>query len=82
MSAHRQPAPLLVKLQINTTDAWRDVLLFDFGNIHEVMTQAPHLFSMAFDKSVKGLSLRVIASGEVSPIATWKADSGWTSWEL
>lgn len=73
-------APLLIKLQVNTTGAWRDVLLFDFATIDTVMAQAPQLFALAFDRSASGLSLRVIETGEVAPVATWKATTGWSMW--
>lgn len=72
--------PLLIKLQVNTTGAWRDVLLFDDQNIDLVMTNADQLYRLAFDRSASGLSLRIIATGDVAPVMTWKAAKGWTLW--
>jgi hypothetical protein len=68
----------LVKLQVNTSGAWRDVMTFNVVLDAMVMHAAPRLFSLAqYGSRVK---LRVIIPGDTAPLVDWNADQGWREW--
>jgi hypothetical protein len=61
-----------VKLQVNTTGAWRNVLDFDVNDGGPVMSAAAGLFSL-----VPQATLRIIIPGEVAPLMYWAREKGW-----
>lgn len=72
-------APRLVKLQINTAGAWRDVITFDVENEDQVLHHAPSLVgcSVAPDR----VSLRAIIPGDTAPLLIWTHAKGWREWK-
>lgn len=76
------PTPLLLKLQIKTRGAWRDVMTFDDQNIDLVMIHAEMLFKLSIDFSKEAMAARVIKVGEVAPVLTWGGVNGWAKWRL
>lgn len=75
------PSTRLVKLQLNTTGAWRDVVTFDVENSEVFMGHTELILRLAYDPSKKGLSARVIIPGDVAPLMTWHKASGWVEWK-
>lgn len=73
------PAPRIVKLQINTAGAWRDVITFDVENEDQVLHHAPNLVGCSphFDK----VTLRVIIPGDTKPLLNWSHEHGWREWD-
>ena len=68
----------LVKLQVNTSGAWRDIMTFDVGQDALVMDLAPRLFCLAqYGERVK---LRVIIPGDTAPLVDWDHAQGWLAW--
>jgi hypothetical protein len=61
-----------VKLQVNTTGAWRNVLDFDANDGDPVMSAAVGLFSL-----VPHATLRIIVPGEVAALMYWAREKGW-----
>ncbi len=66
--------PRLVKLQINTSGAWRHMLDFDCADSGRVLPAAAELFSQ-----IKCTG-RVIMSGDTAPLMHWTAEGGWVEW--
>ena len=75
-------SPLLLKLQINTRGAWRDVMTFDDQNIDLVMIQAEMLFKLSIDFSKSAISARIIKLGDTAPVVIWAGLNGWAKWRL
>ena len=74
----RSDAPRLVKLQINSTGAWRDVLRFDIDAVDSdaVMKTAECLLCLA-DPEGK-VSLRIsTADAFQTALKRWSAKKGW-----
>lgn len=70
--------PKLVKLQVNTSGAWRDVMMFNVERDAQVMDLAPRLFLLAqYGDRVK---LRVIIPGDTAPLVDWNLEQGWREW--
>ena len=68
----------LVKLQINLSGTWRDIMTFDVGQDALVMDLAPRLFCLAqYGERVK---LRVIIPGDTAPLVVWSHAQGWLEW--
>jgi len=71
-------APRLVQLQVNTSGAWRNVMVFDVARDHEVMDLAPRLFLQSqYGEHAK---LRVIVPGDTAPLVDWSWKQGWLEW--
>lgn len=66
-------ASRIVRLQVNTTGAWRNVMDFDLADEADVLHLAPQLFGSA----VHAGSLRIIVPGETGWLASWTAENGW-----
>ena len=70
----------IVKLQINASGAWRDVMEFDVDDADQVMDQAQELFK--WDRFASKLSLRIIIPGDTKPLMICNLDEGeWVKWE-
>lgn len=70
--------PKLVKLQANTSGAWRDIMTFDVAQDAQVINLASRLFALAqYGDRVK---LRVIIPGDTAPLVYWSYDKGWREW--
>lgn len=69
-----------VKLQVNTTGAWRDVMTFDCANDAEVMDLAARLFLQG-DHSDR-VRLRIIMPGDTAPLIDWSKAQGWKEWDF
>ena len=68
----------IVKLQVNTTGAWRDVMRFNVEDEAAVLHQAEQLFSWDPSADVR---LRVIMPGDTAPLMTYKRTEGaWKPW--
>ena len=74
MSA-RPTTPRVVKLQVNTTGAWRNVLDFDCEDENAVLHAAEELFQWQ-----KGAKLRCIIPGDTAPLMLWDFEAGWVDW--
>ena len=64
-----------VKLQVNPTGAWRNVLDFDCEDEDAVRHAAAELFQWC-----KGAKLRCIIPGDTAPLMQWTYDTGWVAW--
>lgn len=73
-----KPSPCMIKLQVNTTGAWRNVLDFDAANEVQVLNLAAKLFRLDTGRL---LSLRAILPGDTAPLLIWKAETGWQAWK-
>jgi hypothetical protein len=73
MTQHAQN-PLPVKLQVNSTGAWRNVLDFDCCDSAHVLPAAEHLFTGS------KCTLRVIIPGDTAPLMHWTPEGGWKEW--
>lgn len=73
MSLNDTPRP--VKLQVNTTGAWRNVLDFDCADSARVLPAAAELFAGT------KCSLRVIMPGDTAPLMHWSPEHGWLEWK-
>lgn len=72
------PEKKIVKLQVNTTGAWRDVMRFAVEDKDQVLRQAAELFK--FDPSAD-VRLRIIVPGDTAPLLTYKRTEGeWKPW--
>jgi len=67
----------IVKLQVNTTGAWRNVMDFNVQD-EDVLHLAASLF--ALDKDRERLRLRIIAPGDTAPLMDWTHQRGWLEW--
>ena len=65
--------PRIVRLQVNTTGAWRNVMDFSLDWEEDVLTTAPHLFGLATHPG----SLRIVVPGETGWLASWTPAEGW-----
>lgn len=65
--------PRIVRLQVNTSGAWRNVMDFDVADESDVLAVAPHLFGCATHPG----SLRIIVPGETGWLAMWTPAEGW-----
>ncbi len=66
-----------LKLQVNTTGAWRAVLDFDCADWDHVLHAAAELFGWS---DAAQTSLRVIIPGDTAPLMTWTKEHGWREW--
>jgi hypothetical protein len=74
------PAPRrIVKLQVNSSGAWRNVLDFDVQDEAEVLHLAASLF--AWDTAADRISLRAIVPGDTAPLMNWTRERGWREWK-
>lgn len=71
--------PRPVKLQVNTSGAWRDVISFDAGKdveCAEAMSAAETL------GRISGAKFRVVIKGALqTPLMHWTRDAGWVNWK-
>lgn len=75
---YQKAEPRPVKLQINTTGAWRDVMRFDASDGDKVMNQAGAIYK---HDSANDLRLRIITADTNLPLMTYKRSEGeWKSW--
>lgn len=73
MSEQVQPLPATLRLQINTTGAWRNVIDFESFRSRRIEQSAVDLFG--HDDRV---TLRVIVPGvDQPPLAHWSKATGW-----
>ena len=70
-------APRRVKLQINTSGAWRNVIDFDVDDGGEVCALAETLVARSLNPDRS--SLRVITPNAV-PLMLWTPETGWRAW--
>lgn len=70
-----QPLPSMLRLQINTTGAWRNVIDFESFRSRKVEQGAVDLFG--HDERV---TLRIIVPGESPPVKHWSKATGWRVW--
>ena len=71
--------PRTVKLQVNTSGAWRNVLHFDASIEGDILTLAERLFSHEAHLA-RNVTLRVIMPGDTAPLMLWDRDAGWHKW--
>lgn len=65
----------IVKLQVNTTGAWRNVFDFDCKDEDQVLHAAAELFQWC-----KGAKLRCIIPGDTVPLMHWTYETSWRTW--
>lgn len=65
--------PRIVRLQANTTGAWRNVLDFDVDQEEHILHHAPALFGHARHIG----TLRIVVPGEAGWLAHWESGDGW-----
>lgn len=65
----------IVKLQVNTTGAWRNVFDFDCEDEDAVLCAAAELFQWC-----KNAKLRCIIPGDTAPLMQWTWQTGWREW--
>jgi len=75
MSEQVKPLQPTLRLQINTTGAWRNVIDFESFHSRKVEQGAEYLFG--HDERV---TLRIIVPGESPPVKHWSQKTGWRVW--
>lgn len=73
MTAMTTQDPRIVRLQVNNSGAWRNVMDFDLEWEEDVLAMAPHLFGMATHPG----TLRITVPGESGWLAHWSQRDGW-----
>jgi hypothetical protein len=64
-----------VKLQINTSGAWRNVIEFDAGEVEDAGAVMHHATTLA---RVGNATLRIVtADGMQTALCSWTPDQGW-----
>ena len=66
----------IVKLQVNTTGAWRNIMDFDCQDEDQVLRAAADLF-----RCCKGATLRCIMPGETAPLMYWSHETDWEAYK-
>jgi len=69
----------ILKLQVNTSGAWRNVLDFDANLEGDILTLAERLFS--HEANLTHGNLRVIVPGDTAPLMYWMPAHGWKRWK-
>lgn len=70
----------IVKLQLNASGAWRDVMKFEVEDADQVMYQAQELFK--WDIHARKLALRIIIPGDTAPLLLCRLNEGeWIEWD-
>lgn len=66
----------VVRLQVNSTGAWRNVVDFDCEDELEILEATTKLFGFAVDPDK--YTLRIVIPGDHAPLMAWSVKTGWT----